>query len=118
MEQPVIRQSVPRPSEHDRFEIVTEDEVFKALAGDWDELCGLVGEIRCSQSFVWCWTTWEAVEQPRGRRLHCIVGRNQERAFLIWPFVVSDRPGLLVASPLGCAYAEYPDPLVEGGSES
>lgn len=104
--------------EHDRFDVVTDVEAFKALEGEWDDLCERANQFRFSQSFAWCWATWEAVERPRGRRLHCIVGRNQDRIVLIWPFVVSERPFPLAASPLGCAYTEYPDPLVEGGPEA
>jgi CelD/BcsL family acetyltransferase involved in cellulose biosynthesis len=107
-----------RPTrEPDRFDVVTDVEAFKALEGEWDHLCERAKQVRFSQSFAWCWTTWEAVERPRGRRLHCIVGRNRDLVVLIWPVIV-EQSFPSVASPLGCAYSEYPDPLVEGGSEA
>jgi CelD/BcsL family acetyltransferase involved in cellulose biosynthesis len=104
--------------EHDRFDVVTDVDAFKALESDWDDLCARSSQVRFSQSFAWCWTTWQAVERPRGRRLHCIVGRNGDRVVMIWPLIVSEKSFLLVASPLGCAYSEYPDPLVEDSCEA
>ena len=102
----------------DRFEVVTDIHAFKALRTDWDDLGGRSSQHRFSQSFVWCWTTWEAVEGPRGRRLHCIVGRDRSRIVLIWPFIVQRKSFPFVAAPLGCSYTEYPDPLVEDGPEA
>ena len=104
--------------EDDVFEIVKDAEAFKALKGDWEDLCARSSQSRFSQSFVWCWTTWETVERPRGRRLHCIVARNRCRIVLIWPFIVYPKSFLFTASPLGSAYSEYPDPLVEDGPET
>jgi CelD/BcsL family acetyltransferase involved in cellulose biosynthesis len=110
--------NLPRKRNDDSFEIVTDVEALEALEGEWDDLCGRSSQHRFSQSFVWCWTTWEAVEGPRGRRLLCIVARKHGRVVLIWPFIVYRKSYLLVAAPLGCSYSEYPDPLVEDGSEA
>jgi CelD/BcsL family acetyltransferase involved in cellulose biosynthesis len=104
--------------EGDRFEIVTDIQAFEALQGEWEDLCLRSRQHRFSQSFVWCWTTWEAVEGPRGRRLHCIVARNRGRVVLIWPFIVFRKSFPFVAAPLGCTYSEYPEPLVEDGPEA
>lgn len=108
----------PSNSENDRFEVVTDSDAFKALESDWDDLCLRSSRVRFTQSFAWRCTTWEQVEGPQARWLHCIVARNRDRAVLIWPFIVYRRDHLVVASPLGCAYSEYPDPLVEDGPES
>jgi CelD/BcsL family acetyltransferase involved in cellulose biosynthesis len=102
----------------DHFEVVTDIQDFKALRDDWDDLSGRSSQHRFSKSFVWCWTTWEAVEGPRGRRLHCMIGRNRSRLVLIWPFILHQKTFPFVATPLGCSYTEYPDPLVEDGPQA
>jgi CelD/BcsL family acetyltransferase involved in cellulose biosynthesis len=102
----------------DRFEVVTDAHSLEALRESWDDLSSRCSQHRFSQSFLWCRTSWEVVEGPRGYGLHCIVARNQDRVVLIWPFVVDRRSFPSVATPLGCTYSEYPDPLVEDGSEA
>jgi CelD/BcsL family acetyltransferase involved in cellulose biosynthesis len=102
----------------DRFEIVDNFDAFKCLKGDWEALSARISQLRFSQSFVWCCTSWEAVEGPRGRSLHCVVARNRGRAVLIWPFTLYRKSYLVVAAPLGCVYSEYPEPLVEPGPEA
>lgn len=106
--------------ECDNFEIVRNIKAFKALQGDWEDLCGRSSQYRFSQSFTWCWATWEAVHKPqrfRGLQLHCVIARNGSRLVLVWPFVVYRRPAMFVATPLGL-FNEYPDPLVEDGPEA
>jgi len=101
----------------DCFKVVKNIKALEALKDDWDDLCTR-SNYRFSQSFVWCWTTWEALHGPRKRRLHCIVGHNGARLILIWPFVIYRRSLGFYAKPMGCAYGEYPDPLVEDGPEA
>jgi CelD/BcsL family acetyltransferase involved in cellulose biosynthesis len=104
-------------SQDDRFEVVTDLTAFTALESDWDDLCGRSSHVRFAQSFAWRLMIWEEVEAPQARWLHCIVARNRDRAVLIWPFIVYRKDHLVVASPLGGAHFEYPDPLVEDGPE-
>jgi CelD/BcsL family acetyltransferase involved in cellulose biosynthesis len=103
--------------ECDSFEIVRRSEAFKALQYDWEDLCGRSSRYRFSQSFVWCWTTWEVVHEPRKRHLHCIIARNGGRPVLIWPLVIYRSSFPSLAAPLVC-FGEYPDPLVEEGPEA
>ncbi len=104
--------------QEDRFEVVTDLSAFRALESDWDDLCMRAGEVCFVQSFAWRLTLWEEVEGPQAKWLHCIVVRNRDRAVLIWPFIVYRKDHLVVASPLGCAQSEHPDPLVEDGPEA
>jgi len=104
-------------AEEDSVQIVTTIEALKALQHDWDDLCARA-KYRFSQGFVWCLATWEALHGPRKRRLHCIVIRRGGRLVLVWPFVVHQRSFRSVAAPLGFAYGDYPDPLVEDGPEA
>ena len=105
------------PAGEDSVEIVTKIEAFKALQHDWDDLCAR-SNYRFSQGFAWCWSTWEALHRRRRRRLHCIVIRRGGRFVLVRPFVVYRRSFGTVAAPLGFAYGDYPDPLVENGPEA
>jgi CelD/BcsL family acetyltransferase involved in cellulose biosynthesis len=104
--------------EPDRYEIVTDTAGFLALQPGWDDLHARSSERRFSQSFLWCLKSWQAVEEPRGRTLFCIVARNGKRPVLIWPFVRYRRGLWSVATQLGCAYAEYMGPLVEESGEA
>jgi CelD/BcsL family acetyltransferase involved in cellulose biosynthesis len=97
----------------DHFEMVTDPETLRFLRPEWEELHARSTERRFSQSFVWCWTSWEVVEQPRGLGLICLVGRHEGRVVLIWPFVTHREIWWSIARPLGGAYAEYTYPLVE-----
>ena len=101
----------------EHFEIVSDPQTLRSLQGEWEALSRRSQQSRFSQSFVWCWTSWETVEGPRARKLHCIVLRSGERLVLLWPFTIRRKKFLTLAEPLGCAYSEYPDPLVEDGDE-
>lgn len=100
------------------FENVTDENAVRALRRDWEDLSERDSQYRFSQTFDWCCINWDIVERPLGRRLHCLVGRQGCRLVLIWPFVVYRRYGVSIARPLGCAHAEYTDPLVEDGAEA
>jgi CelD/BcsL family acetyltransferase involved in cellulose biosynthesis len=102
----------------DTYETVTEERAVRALESEWDALHACSREHRFSRSFRWCWTTWEAVERPQGCRLYVLVAREGTRATLIWPFVVTRELCWRVARPLGAAYGEYADALVEDGPEA
>lgn len=101
----------------EHFEIVSDPQTLRSLQGEWEALSRRSKRSRFSQSFVWCWTSWETVERPRARKLHCVVLRRGERLVLLWPFTIRRKKFLTLAEPLGCAYSEYPDPLVEDGDE-
>jgi len=97
--------------------VVKTTKALKALRNDWDDLCTR-SKCRFSQSYIWCWTTWEAVHRRRKPRLHCITAHDRARLVLIWPFVVYRRPHGYFATPMGCPYGEYPDPLVEDAPDA
>lgn len=107
-------------SEHEAtlFENITSESAFRTLERDWEDLTERSSQPRFSQAFVWCWTNWDVVERPLGRRLHCLVGRQSGRVVLIWPFVIYRRYGVSIARPLGGAHTEYTDPLLEVSAEA
>src|SRR5690349_7766873 len=96
----------------DHYEIIDDIARFRELEEEWNALFDRVAGAYFSQSFEWCRVGWEEVAAPRRHRLHCIVGRRDGKAILIWPFVTW-RPGLWsVAHPLGSETTEYTCPLV------
>jgi CelD/BcsL family acetyltransferase involved in cellulose biosynthesis len=105
-------------SMRDSCEIVTDIGGLRSLQRDWNGLCERASQPHFSQSFLWCLTTWDVVECPRGRRLHCIVVREDQRVVLIWPFILHRKSLFWKAAPLGSAYAEYASPLVEDGPDA
>lgn len=106
------------PVEADLYEVVTDPRALEALKAEWDALYDRAAQPYFSQSFAWCWTAWQRVSAPRGRRLHCLIGRAGGRIVLIWPFVIH-RLGLWsVARPLGPETTEYSCVLVEEGPEA
>jgi CelD/BcsL family acetyltransferase involved in cellulose biosynthesis len=102
----------------DRDEIVADPLALEALKDEWDALYDRAEEPYFSQSFRWCWTSWLTVSAPRGRRLHCVVARQDGRAVLIWPFVVHPLGSFTMARPLGPETTEYTGILVEPGPEA
>ena len=99
------------------FEIVTDPRALEALERDWDALYDRAAQPYFSQSFIWCWTSWQTVSQPRRRKLHCLVGRYGDRVVVIWPFVLHRLALWWVARPLGPEATEYSSVLVEDGPE-
>jgi len=110
----------PRSSapDTDRFEIVADPAALEALRPEWDALYERAAQPYFSQSFSWCWTSWQTVSRPRGRRLHCVIARRGSRIVLIWPFVIHRLGAWSVVRPLGPETSEYSDVLVEEGAQA
>lgn len=104
--------------ESDRYEIVADPLALEALRSQWDALYQRAAQPYFSQSFPWCWTSWQIVGKPRGRCLHCLVARRNGRVVLIWPFVVHRAGPWSLARPLGPETSEYSDVLVEEGPQA
>ena len=101
----------------EHFEIVSDPQTLRSLQGEWEALTvGRNGLVSHKVSFG-AGQVRETVERPRARKLHCVVLRRGERLVLLWPFTIRRKKFLTLAEPLGCAYSEYPDPLVEDGDE-
>jgi len=92
------------------FEVIRDGDGFRALATDWHRLA-MAGACQVFQRFDWQWNAWTRVAQPRGRRLHILVGHSGGRVVLIWP-LVRDGDAL---SFLSSEQTEYHDVLVESG---
>lgn len=100
------------------YEIVADPGTLAALERDWEALYRRAVRPYFSQSFPWCWTSWETIGKRRGRRLHCIVVRRVGRTVLIWPFVIHRFGPWRIARPLGPETTEYTSVLVEDGPEA
>ena len=73
-----------------QFEIVSDEDGFRALQHEWDDLwCSAHGQY--AQAFSVCWLAWQHVAKPRGRRLCCIVHRENGRLVMVWPLVTYRR---------------------------
>ena len=100
------------------FEIVTEVGRLFSLKPHWDNLCDRSIDHSFSQSFQWCSTAWKIIDLPQRRQLYCLVGWVDNRAVLIWPFVILRRGLWLMLQPLGWETTEYSDVLVENSPEA
>jgi CelD/BcsL family acetyltransferase involved in cellulose biosynthesis len=100
------------------FRVVVDESEFTALEGAWDELYRKATERNYSQSFAWCLHGWEKVAKPRGRKLFCLVGTEQDRLVLVWPFVICRKYLWSLARPLGPETTEYSNVLVEDGPDA
>lgn len=94
------------------------EAAIDALKPEWNELYRKSIDPYYSQSFEWCWCAWKEVGRPRGRTLHCLVGAEDGRVVLIWPFVVYRRFLWSFARPLGPETSEYSSVLVEDSPEA
>ena len=96
-----------------KYQIVADAHALEALKEEWRALYERAAEPYFSQSFEWCWTSWENVGKARGRGLHCVVGWQNDRAVLIWPFVTCRKSLWSMLLPLGTETTEYGSVLVE-----
>jgi CelD/BcsL family acetyltransferase involved in cellulose biosynthesis len=85
------------------------------LRNDWDSLAGRCPARYLSQSWRWAAAAWHTVAQPRGRKLHIVVLRNEGRLVAVFPLVSFRTRQLKVVRPLGSESSEYSSPLVEPG---
>lgn len=100
------------------FRVVVDESEFTALESAWNELYRKATERNYSQSFAWCLHGWEKVAKPRGRKLFCLVGTEQDRLVLVWPFVICRKYLWSLARPLGPETTEYSNVLVEDGPDA
>jgi CelD/BcsL family acetyltransferase involved in cellulose biosynthesis len=80
--------SMTHPSASDEqiaYEIVADTSGLQALRDDWQRLWQASAGGFYVMSFPVLLRTWTEVLEPRGDRLHIIVGRQAERVVLIWP---------------------------------
>lgn len=86
--------------------IINDPQAFLALKDEWDALWTSL-EGRHNQSFAVCWLSWTEVAKPRGRKLHCIVVRENGELVLVWPLVSHRRLIWSMLEPLTPGTAEY-----------
>lgn len=96
----------------DRFEVVTDEKELGALRSGWEELWRKVPGARVSQGYDWCETGALTIAKPRGDRLWVVVERGTDGLNLVWPLVLSNRRGHLVAKALGSDSTDYDALLV------
>jgi len=95
------------------FSVVTDNDGFRDLEGDWRELSDAVDPSHFFQTFDWCWYTWQCVSSRLGRRLRLLVGRVDQRVVMIWPLMIA---GPFLRS-LGSEFSEFRDVLILPGPQ-
>jgi CelD/BcsL family acetyltransferase involved in cellulose biosynthesis len=99
------------------YEIITDEAGFRALQPEWDELWTRARGWYY-QAFSNCWTAWEQVAKPMGRKLHIIVRREARKAVLIFPLVTYRRALWTYLIPLCSESADFTSMLVEGNART
>jgi CelD/BcsL family acetyltransferase involved in cellulose biosynthesis len=95
-----------------RYEIVRDEDEFRALQAEWDALWTKAHGYYY-QSFSFCWLAWRYVSKSLGRKLGCIVCRENGRIVLIWPLETFRRSLWTYLAPLGPQGGDFTSMLVE-----
>ena len=99
------------------LDIITDPDAFLALRNEWNTLWSKA-DGRHHQAFAVCWLCWTQVAKPRGRRLHCVVYRENGELVLVWPLVSHRRFVWTVLAPLSPGTAEYTSILTAPGAST
>jgi CelD/BcsL family acetyltransferase involved in cellulose biosynthesis len=97
-----------------QLEVVTTPVAFHALNREWEDLWHRANG-RHHQAFRVCWLCWLHAAKPHGKKLRCIVLREEGRLVLVWPLVSARKLLWTSLLPLGPEATEYTSMLVEGG---
>ncbi|MDB5789946.1 MAG: family N-acetyltransferase [Caballeronia mineralivorans] len=97
-----------------QFEIVSDEDGFRALQREWDDLWSSAHG-QYGQAFNVCWLVWQHAAKPRGRRLCCIVHREDGRLVMVWPLVTYRRLLWTYLCPLSPEAGDYTRVLVADG---
>ncbi|MBV9771197.1 MAG: GNAT family N-acetyltransferase [Bryobacterales bacterium] len=100
-------------SGHVSFEIVTKAARLKELKPEWDALWNRCRNGGVFQSFDCCLTVWQAIAEPAGHKLFCIVGWDGLRMVAVWPCTTYRKLALRFAVPLLPTGGEYIDILID-----
>lgn len=95
-----------------QYEIVSDETQFRALRDDWDALWSRANG-RYYQAFNVCLLAWLHVAKPQGRRLRCLVCRENGRLAMVWPLVTYRRALWTYLLPLSADAGDYTSVLVE-----
>jgi CelD/BcsL family acetyltransferase involved in cellulose biosynthesis len=100
-----------------RYDIISDEAQFRALQPEWDALWSKAHGYYY-QSFSFCWLAWTHVSKPHGRKLTCIVCREDGRVVMIWPLETCKRALWTYLVPLGPEGGDYTSVLVENGASA
>jgi CelD/BcsL family acetyltransferase involved in cellulose biosynthesis len=95
-----------------RYEVISDEAEFRALQPEWDALWARA-QGYCYQSFGFCWLAWKHVSQPHGRKLKCIVCREDGKLVMVWPLEAVKRSLWTYLVPLGPEGGDFTSVLVE-----
>lgn len=95
------------------LELVSSPERFKALKPDWDALWQRCPDSSIFQSFDCCLKIWESIAEPSGRKLLCLVGRQNGQLVAVWPLVIYRKLAWSFIRPLEANDAEFSDILID-----
>lgn len=95
-----------------RYEVISGEAEFRALQSEWDALWSNA-QGYAYQSFGFCWLAWKYVSKPHGRKLKCIVCREDGKLVLVWPLATIRRLLWRCLVPLGPEGGDLTSVLVE-----
>ncbi|MHC4971799.1 MAG: GNAT family N-acetyltransferase [Planctomycetota bacterium] len=101
-----------------RFEIVADEQAFRALEPEWRDLFERARHRNYFLTFDWIWRSWQHVGRVRGHKLFVVVGRRDGKAVLIWPLVRCRKLLWRAAEWIGGEHAYRLDFLVEDAPEA
>ena len=100
------------------FEIVADEQEFRCLEPEWNDLLARLPRRNYFQTFNWIWRSWEHISRIRGKKLFVVVGRRAGKIVLIWPLVRYRRLLWRAAEWIGGERAYCHDVLVEDAPEA
>ena len=96
-----------------RIRVVDNEEDFFALRKRWEALHFKQKVRLLDHSFYYVASAWTAVWQPKGCRLHVLVGERDGDLVLVLPLVLERKGPLRIGHSLGPGYYEYCDFLLD-----
>jgi CelD/BcsL family acetyltransferase involved in cellulose biosynthesis len=92
-------------------EIRTEDDALTGLGADWDDLVGRCSAATPFQAYAWLESWWRTYGRPG--RLRLVLVRYGDRLVAAAPLSLRWRSGCAVLTPLGGAFSDFTDVLID-----
>lgn len=99
-------------------EVVRDLSRLRQLKAEWDGLWARSVSGGIYLSFDGCLHMWEAVAEPGGRKLFCLVGRRGKDVVATWPLTTFRQAAWRCVRPLEASGAEYTDLLLDPGVDA
>lgn len=94
------------------LKIITNEDEFRNLSKEWDELCDKVKPF-VFQYHYWLWTWWQTEGKQDGEQLYIVTGRIDGKLILILPLVKHSFGGIKILKWLAEEPSDYCDVIIE-----